>query len=114
VPTKRPSGLNFIRQAAESKIAPPAVVIAAAEAELPAFRIEAYYPAVLRLREKGHSWRRIAEWLGEFNIEISYVHLRRLFAAESQRRSAAADPLAGGASAGDGSETDDEEKWTRL
>ena len=99
--------------AARTPIASPERVLAAAEAAPEAFRIDAYFPAILRLREKGHSWRQIALWLRKFNLEISYVHLRRLFGAESERRTPIRrlPPPAAPAAA---SPSADEEKWTRL
>jgi len=92
----------------------PDLVLAAAEEAPEAFRIEAYHSAILRLREKGHSWRRISDWLREFNIEVSYVHLRRLFGAESAQRSAAQSAAEPPAPAVAEAPNADEEKWTRL
>jgi hypothetical protein len=99
---------------AKVKIASPESVLAAAEEAPAAFRIDPYYPAIARMREKGHSWRGIALWLREFNIQISYVHLRRLFGAEGQRRAPdlpVPPPPATGAGPAPSA---DEEKWTRL
>ncbi|MDB6094524.1 MAG: hypothetical protein JWM32_2086 [Verrucomicrobia bacterium] len=51
------------------------------------FSIGAYFQPIYLMREKGHSWRFLAEWLQQFNIEISHVHLSNLFAREDERLS---------------------------
>jgi hypothetical protein len=80
-----------------------------------------YFPAIRVMREKGHSWRDLAGWLRRFEIEISYVHLRRLYLQESARMEklgAGPAPDREGRSAavpvGADSDGDDEAKWTRL
>lgn len=77
------------QQAAKTtdKIASPKAVLKAAEKAPRVFSIGAYFRAIYVMREKGHSWRAIEEWLRQFNIEVSYVHLRRLFVQESERLS---------------------------
>lgn len=67
------------------KLAPPDVVLAAAQAAPHVFSISEYYPSLYLMREKGYSWRYISDWLKEFQIEISYVHLHRLYAKEHLR-----------------------------
>jgi len=97
----------------------PAEVLAAAELAPRAFDMASYFPAIRVMREKGHSWRDLADWLRQFEIEISYVHLRRLYIQESARMAktgASAAPevrTATGPGAAD-PDGDDEAKWTRL
>jgi hypothetical protein len=67
------------------EISPPDDVLRAAEAAPRVFHIAAYYTPIWVMREKGHSWRAIATWLEQFHIEVSYVHLRRLFVQENRR-----------------------------
>jgi hypothetical protein len=97
-------------------VAPPAAVLAAAEAAPPAFEIAAYYQAIRLMREKGNSWRGLAEWLKEFNIEISYVHLRRLFRREQDRltRTGEEQPASLGVRATAALMREDEKDWTLL
>lgn len=68
-----------------SEIASPDVVTAAAEKAPRVFHIGAYFRPIFLMREKGHSWRFISDWLRQFNIEVSYVHLRRLYVQEDAR-----------------------------
>jgi hypothetical protein len=63
---------------------PEAVFAAASDAPL-VFSIGAYYQSVRLMREKGNSWRDLSEWLKQFNIEVSFAHLRRLFVEEHRR-----------------------------
>jgi hypothetical protein len=65
----------------------PAKVLAAAELAVPVFNMAIYYRSVRLMREKGYSWRELADWLKQFRIEVSYAHLRRLFIAENKRLS---------------------------
>lgn len=37
------------------------------------------------MRKKGYSWRYLADWVKGFNIEVSHVHLHRLYTAEDAR-----------------------------
>ena len=69
------------------EIAAPDAVLAAAEKAPRVFNISAYFRAIRIMREKGHSWRFLADWLKQFNIEVSYVHLNRLYAQEHERLS---------------------------
>lgn len=39
------------------------------------------------MRQKGYSWRYLSDWLAGFNIELSHVHLHRLYSAEDIRLS---------------------------
>jgi hypothetical protein len=112
----------------------PEAVLAAAERAPRAFDMAAYHPAIRIMREKGNSWRDLAIWLRRFEIEISYVHLRRLYiqenariarlgtgpAQEQGRALGAVVPVAQSEGrpavvpgSGD-SDADDEAKWTRL
>jgi hypothetical protein len=68
-----------------ASIGSPEEVLAAAELAAPVFHIAKYYRAIRLMREKGYSWRGVAEWLKQFGIEISYVHLRRIYVAEDKR-----------------------------
>jgi hypothetical protein len=70
-----------------TEIMPPKTVLKAAMIAPRVFSIGAYFRAIYLMREKGHSWRYLAEWLKRFNIEISHVHLSRLFAQEDERLS---------------------------
>jgi hypothetical protein len=63
----------------------PGVLLAAAEKAPRRFEIVAYLPALQVMRGKGYSWRQLGEWLRGFNIEISPVHLRRLYVGETNR-----------------------------
>lgn len=65
--------------------ASPADVLAAAQKAPRVFSIGAYYHPIYVMREKGHTWRYLAEWLQQFNIKISHVHLHRLYQAEEAR-----------------------------
>jgi hypothetical protein len=69
------------------EIALPATVLEAAEKAPRVFHIAAYYRPIRVMRDKGYSWRELAEWLEQFNIQVSYVHLRRLFLHEDDRLS---------------------------
>ncbi len=66
-------------------MADPGVLLAAAEEAPRRFDIVAYLPALQVMRGKGYSWRQLGEWLRGFNIEISPVHLRRLYVGETDR-----------------------------
>lgn len=68
------------------KMADPAALLLAAEAAPKLFDIGGYYQALHVMREKGYSWRHLGEWVRGFNIEISHVHLRRLYIQESESR----------------------------
>jgi hypothetical protein len=101
----------MLKRSAREPIASPGEVLTAAEKAPEAFRIDAYYLSVSMMRDKGHSWRRIADWLAEFRIEISYVHLRRVFRAESERLARLPRPAP---QMNSPAASEDEEKWTRL
>ena len=73
------------KKAISETIGSPEDVLAAAEFAAPVFHIARYYRSVRLMREKGYSWREISNWLKQFRIEISYVHLRRLFVEENER-----------------------------
>lgn len=66
-------------------MADPGVLLAAAEKAPRRFEIVAYLPALQVMRGKGYSWRQLGEWLRGFNIEISPVHLRRLYVGKTDR-----------------------------
>jgi len=74
-------------KATRGAIASPEEVLAAAELAVPVFHIAKYYGSIRLLRKKGYSWRWISDWLKQFRIEVSYVHLRRLFVEEDKRLS---------------------------
>jgi len=69
------------------KIASPETVLAAAKRAPRVFSIGAYFRPIYEMRQKGYSWRYLAEWLQQFNISISFVQLSRLYAAEDERLS---------------------------
>ena len=71
----------------KKEISSPEDVQAAAEKAPRVFSIGAFYRPIWTMRNKGYSWRYLADWLKKFGIEISYVHLRRLFAHEDARLS---------------------------
>ncbi len=66
-------------------IAAPAELLAAAETAPSIFNIAAYFTSIYLMREKGYSWRQLEAWLEKFGIEISAVHLRRLYVSEDAR-----------------------------
>lgn len=76
-----------LKEIGKKEIMSPEDVLAAARMAPRVFNMPAYYHPVLVMRDKGHSWRSIAEWLKMFNIEMSHVHLRRLFIRERIRLS---------------------------
>jgi hypothetical protein len=80
-PAKPPS------RPAAGEIMPPSAVMEAARKAPRVFHIAAYFQAIYVMREKGHSWRYLADWLAQFNIQISHVHLSRLYAQEDERLS---------------------------
>jgi hypothetical protein len=71
----------------EKIISPPEAVLAAAQKAPRVFSIVTYFSAIYVMRKKGHSWRALSEWLEQFNIEVSHVHLNRLYAQEDERLS---------------------------
>ena len=66
-------------------MAGPEALLLAAEAAPRLFDIGGYYQALHVMREKGYSWRHLGDWVRGFNIEISHVHLRRLYLQEAER-----------------------------
>lgn len=38
-----------------------------------------YAAAVVELREKGYSWRKMSRWFLAYDIDVSVAHLRRLY-----------------------------------
>lgn len=73
------------QKAIEPVVADPETVLKAAEAAPSVFNIPSYFKALYLMRKKGHSWRSLADWLTQFNIRISHVHLHRLYTAEDAR-----------------------------
>lgn len=70
----------------DQRMADPEVVLKAANSAPTVFSIGPYFLALYVMRKKGHSWRYLAdEWLKRFNIEISHVHLHRLYTKEDAR-----------------------------
>ncbi len=72
-------------KADELVIADPETVLNAAQAAPKVFHIASYFQALYVMRGKGHSWRYLSDWLVQFNIHISHVHLHRLYTAEDAR-----------------------------
>lgn len=66
-------------------LADPETVLKAANAAPVVFNIAAYFSPLYVMRKKGYSWRYLADWLTVFNIEMSHVHLHRLYAKEDAR-----------------------------
>ena len=66
-------------------MADPKTVLRAANAAPLVFNIAAYFLPLCKMRQKGYSWRFLADWLKKFNIEISHVHLHRLYIKEDAR-----------------------------
>lgn len=79
------------------KMADPGALLRAAESAPKRFDIGGYFQALRIMREKGYSWRHLGEWVRGFNIEISHVHLRRLYVLENERQGRMAGQNAGGA-----------------
>jgi hypothetical protein len=75
------------KQNASKSIPTPEELLRAAEQAPAAFNIAAYFRPIYIMREKGHSWRDLEQWLLRFNIEMSHVHLRRLYIQEDKRLS---------------------------
>ena len=72
---------------AARRIADPETLLAAAEEAPSVFNMATHFRPVFVMRQKGYSWRHLGEWLRDFNIEISPVHLRRLYVQEDKRLS---------------------------
>lgn len=68
-----------------ARIADPEAVLKAAQAAPKVFNIAAYFSPLYVMRKKGYSWRYLADWLKGFNIEVSHVHLHRLYVKEDAR-----------------------------
>lgn len=83
-----PSNRSLIARPAKKKIADPETVLRAAKAAPKVFSVGAYFSALYVMRRKGHSWRFLSTWLRQFNIDISHVHLHRLYVKEDARLSA--------------------------
>lgn len=79
------------------KMADPGALLRAAESAPRRFDIGGYFQALHLMREKGYSWRHLGEWVRGFNIEISHVHLRRLYVLENERQRRTTRQNAGGA-----------------
>ena len=67
--TKRPKP----QEPSEPTIAEPETVLNAAKAAPKVFHIAPYFQALYVMRDKGHSWRYLSDWLVQFNIRISHV-----------------------------------------
>ena len=78
--------LESLRDRNPRKMAEPEALLLAAKAAPKLFDIGGYFEALQVMREKGYSWRHLGEWVRGFNIEISHVHLRRLYVQESERQ----------------------------
>lgn len=66
-------------------LASPNALLAAAKAAPHVFSISEYFHPLYVMRQKGYSWRYLADWLKGFNIEVSHVHLHRLYVKEDAR-----------------------------
>lgn len=66
-------------------IALPETLLSAANAAPNVFNIAAYFTPLYVMRKKGYSWRYLADWLKGYNIEVSHVHLHRLYIKEDAR-----------------------------
>lgn len=77
---KTPSVSRTSRQ-----IVAPEILLEAANAAPTVFNIAAYFTPLYVMRKKGYSWRYLADWLKGFNIEVSHVHLHRLYLKEDAR-----------------------------
>ncbi|MFI5358290.1 MAG: hypothetical protein ACHQ4G_13235, partial [Opitutales bacterium] len=68
--------------------ADPASLLVEAQRAPAAFDIAAYFPPLQIMRQKGYSWRALAQWLENYGLKVSAVHLRRLYVQQAGRRSA--------------------------
>ncbi len=84
-----PDRLEIPSDKGPRKMAGPGALLLAAKAAPRLFEIGGYFEALHVMREKGYSWRHLGEWVQGFNIEISHVHLRRLYVQESERQAQA-------------------------
>lgn len=66
-------------------VADPETILRAANAAPKVFNIATYFAPLYVMRDKGYSWRYLADWLKGFNIEVSHVHLHRLYTKEAIR-----------------------------
>lgn len=80
-----PSRKRLVRKASPPEIADPKAVLMAAEAAPRVFNVAEYFRSLYVMRAKGYSWRYLADWLKGFNIEVSHVHLHRLYVKEDLR-----------------------------
>jgi hypothetical protein len=73
---------------AKRSIPSPDTLLEAANKAPQVFNVSAYFKPLYVMRKKGHPWRYLAGvWLKSFNIEISHVHLHRLYSKEDARLS---------------------------
>ena len=70
-----------------SQLADPKTILRAANAAPHIFNIAEYFRPLYVMREKGYSWRFLSNWLVGFGIEVSHVHLHRLYVKEDARLS---------------------------
>jgi hypothetical protein len=73
------------RTTTPASIAAPETLLKAAESAPNVFNIATYFRPLYVMRGKGYSWRYLADWLKGFNIEVSHVHLHRLYIKEDLR-----------------------------
>ena len=64
----------------------PEEILADARAASPKVRIEDYRETVVTLREKGYSWREIADFLKERGVEIDHTRIYRMFGKTNKQR----------------------------
>lgn len=72
----------------QQRISDPETMLAAAEKAPSVFNISSYFRALYVMRQKGYSWRDLESWAAKFGINISAVHLRRLYVQENARLAA--------------------------
>lgn len=76
---------NLRSRKTNSPVSEPDVLLQAAKAAPRVFSISVYFHALYVMRQKGYSWRYLADWLKGFNINVSHVHLHRLYLKEDMR-----------------------------
>lgn len=65
----------------------PQQLLVAAKALPPKSDLDAYYETVATLRDKGLTWREIADWLGQHGVETDHAKVFRMFSRREQERS---------------------------
>lgn len=65
----------------------PQQLLAAAQALPPRPDLDAYYETVVTLRDKGLTWREIADWLGQHGVVTDHAKVFRMFTRREEERS---------------------------